>query len=133
MLWHLLGSLRSLPLSTIKSNLHTNSWNRIWIERQRHVCNYSKYNSLNAMTATSTMNWEAVHFNEKHWPTSHSSKRHFLNDTRHFLLHLYNSYRLFSFVSLFICMLFDKKKFFCVSGIITSLHLQQEEDVVWDV
>jgi len=76
---HSLRPCRKSPLSKTKLNSHTNFWEYIWFERYLHVCKYSHYNSLNAVTTTSTKKWEAVHFKEKRHPTTHPSKRQWLN------------------------------------------------------
>jgi hypothetical protein len=58
---HSLRPCRNSPLSKTKLNSHTPFWDYIWFERYLHVCKHSHYNSLNAVTTTSIMKWEAVH------------------------------------------------------------------------
>jgi len=109
---HSLRPCRNSPLSKTKLNSHTNFWEYIWFERYLHMCKYSHYNSLNAVTNTSTKKWEAVHFNEKCHPTITFLKTSVTEQKiRCFLLHLYNSHPLISFVSLIIYACFRKKKF----------------------
>ena len=58
---HSLRPCRNSPLSKTKLNSHTTFWDYIWFEMYLHVCKYSHYNSLNAVTTTSIKKWEAVH------------------------------------------------------------------------
>ena len=58
---HSLRPCRNSPLSKTKLNSHIPLSDYIWFERYLHVCKYNHYNSLNAVTTTSIMKWEAVH------------------------------------------------------------------------
>ena len=108
---HSLRPCRNSPSSKTKLNSHTTFWDHIWFERYLHVCKYSHYNSLNAVTTTSIMKWEAVHLMKSATQLHIPQKSVTEQKTRYFLLHLYNSHPLFSFVSLITYKCFGKKKF----------------------
>lgn len=123
---HSLRPCRNSPLSKTKLNSHTTFWDYIWFERYLHVfseCSY--YHKHYEMRSSS--------FNEKHHSNSHSSKCQWLNKkpdifSYTFIIHIPSSHCLTYYT-----WVFREEKISFVSDIITNFHLQQEEDVVWEV